>query len=204
MTLDARRTPSLVKGIRNRLFLWLVVVALLLSAIGAEGVFDALNNTDIVSLLDRIVPGIDFVSSRTSLPETARVTFSVEWLFFPIYFALLCIYRTPFSFVRPATKQRRRKLWSAATGISPLTLIFIWAILADWNLIPGPSVYRGSMWQPDFALTRLPYVGRAGLALAAFMTPVIEALIYWAVPAILTRFFISPLLPVANSGPTPS
>jgi hypothetical protein len=202
MTLDAFLTRKVFDSIRRRLFAWVAIVALVSSAICATGVLDGLNNTGFSTFMDRIVPCIGYVSDRTSIPETSRITFLIEWLFFPAYFALMCVYRMPLKVVRPESESARRNRRSRAVRVFPMTLILLWVILSDWNLIPGPSLYRGSVWEPDFALSQLPYFGPVGLAIAAFVTPVIEAFVYWVVPAIFVHFFVAPLLPIANKATT--
>lgn len=199
MAVDSSKSRKLFVGAADRLFVWVMLIAFIVSALTAAGILDGLSNSAFISFLGRIVPSIDSVSYRTSIPTTARVTFSVEWLFFPLYFVLMCAYRMPLKPIRPDSLSARRNLRSRAAGVFPLTLVFIWALLADWNVLLGPSLYRGSVWQPDFALTELPYLGRSGLALAAFATPVVEAFIYWLVPSVISAFFISSFLPVRDS-----
>lgn len=193
MAIDSPKSGKLFVGAADRLFVWVMLIAFVVSALTATGILDRLSNTAFITFLGRIIPSIDSVSYRTSFPATARVTFSVEWLFLPIYFVLMCAYRMPFKPIRPDSLSARRNLRSRAAGV------FIWALLADWNVLLGPSLYRGSVWQPDFALTELPYLGRPGLALAAFATPVVEAFIYWLVPTVISAFFISSFLPVRGS-----
>lgn len=190
---------KLFVGTADRLFAWVALIALIVSALCAAGILDGFGNSALITFLSNIIPGTDSVATRTAYPVTARVTFSIQWLFFPVYLVLMCAYRLPFKPIRPCSVAARRDLRSRAVRVLPMTLMFLLPMLVDWDVLPGPSFFRGSVWQPDFALTTLPYDGRSGLALAGFVTPVVEALIYWLVPTVICAYLISSLLPARDS-----
>jgi hypothetical protein len=187
---------KLFEGRSDRLLFKLSFVALGISACTATGLLDRFDNLPPIRLCTELIPGIDWVARQTDYPRTARVTFAVQWLFAPVYLFLLCGFRKPWVAPRAKSATDRADLRSRAKRALPCTLIFLWMILADWQIVLGPSLFRGTLWEPEFSLTTLPYVGRPGLAVAAFLTPVVQCWVYWFVALISSHYFVASFLAV--------
>lgn len=174
----------------DRLLIKSMIVAFAVSLATAYGHFDGLSDSWIVRQVSNIVPAVERVSNLTTYASTARGTIAVQWLFAPIYFLALCLYRSPWETVRAADIASRKDIRTRAKATLPGILICVWFILADWKVIVGPSFLLGNVWEPALSLGRLPYTGRLGLATSSFLSPCVEALVYWLVPSAVFRQYI--------------
>jgi hypothetical protein len=176
----------------------LTIVAFITSLCNAAGLGAQLDNSMMMRVMSHMIPAIDLIAAQTHSQVTARVTIAVQWLFLPAYFAYLCSYRPPWEIRRPRDEALKADLRSRAKMTLPFTVIIGWAIFADWNIVGGPSFFRGTVWESSFPLTQLPYTGSIGLAISAFLSPLFESLIYWLVLVTIAHYFIPAFLQVKD------
>ncbi|WP_143525921.1 hypothetical protein [Rhodanobacter sp. C05] len=146
-----------------------------------------------ISLIGKIVPAVNKISNETDYKSLAKISIALQWLYFPVYLFMLCAMQPFWKKFEPkkiiTSSARKKGIWSFAF----LFLICGALAMADFGFIRC-SIFRGDFFNPDYSVfwLRLPYEGRFGLAIAAFMMPILSSFIYWFLPfsfGAIFRFF---------------
>jgi hypothetical protein len=173
-------------GKRPSFFAMLLVLAVLIGVITSSPLGDGLMAgslmPSITGLVGHFVPAVNTVADKTEFASAARLTFALQWLFFPAYFACLLWNQPPGTIPKPTKAVTDRIRRKGLVSLVFLAIVFSWFILSDFGF--GPlSLFRGTVFDPTMAnfFAHAPYEGRWGLAISAILSPLIEAFIYWVV-----------------------
>ncbi|MFC4528918.1 hypothetical protein ISN76_20280 [Dyella halodurans] len=144
-------------------------------ALASNGVIQAF-----VSAIGSVVPAVDAIASQTAYPAIARLMLASQWLFFPIYLGCMVIGQPPWKplhWKEGISKGARRKAF-----IFSVILFVAFSVYAYGDFQHGPlSILGGTLFSPDVSVwwLRLPFAGRLGLSISAFLMPLMESAIYW-------------------------
>ncbi len=193
----AASVTRMFEGRYDRLIITVAGVAFLVSICCAFGALGEYSDSELMTFVGSLVPSIQLLSARTPFYQDAFSTLAVQWLFLPVYLILLCMFRRPWVLIWLPDEPAKRDLRRRAKGLAFAGVVFSMILFADAGVEIAPSFIRGTVWDPNWGpINRLPYHGRLGLAIAAFFSPIAQASIYWLIPMILTRYVISPFLPI--------
>ncbi|MBD8879773.1 hypothetical protein IHE49_04705 [Rhodanobacter sp. 7MK24] len=159
-----------------------MITAFLMSLLTTGHLGDKIASTQAIDHFARtigsFVPAANAVAIQTTYPSIARLTIASQWLFFPIY--LTCMIVTQQHWGALHWKEGISKAIRIKARIASIFLFIIFGAYIYGDFTNGPlSVLRGTPFSPDSTwFFTLPFAGRFGLAVSAFITPLLEATIY--------------------------
>ncbi len=197
--MDATRASVVREARLDKAMFGTLALAFAVSIYTSLGYANQLNDAWLINFVAQVVPAVDHVANQTRYIAAARVTAASQWLLTPFYAYTFFIPRPPWKIIHPRNRKWRDDVRSRARKTLFVALILFWLVLADWELVPGPSFFRGTFWDPTINLSNLPYLGSLGLAISACLAPWVECFIYWLVAMIIGRFWIASFMHIKNS-----
>lgn len=161
-----------------------MAIAAMMAIFATDPLGDALASNGMiqafVGAIGSVVPAVDAIANQTAYPAIARLTVASQWLFFPVYLGCMVIGQPPWKplhWKEGISNGARRKAF-----IFSVILFAVFSVYAYGDFRHGPlSVFWGTLFSPDVSVwwLRLPFAGRFGLSISAFLMPLMESAIYW-------------------------
>jgi hypothetical protein len=199
MQMDAKKIRLLPEDRLDKLMFCTLGLAFAVSVYTSLGHANQFSNAWLINFVAQVVPAVDHVANQTRYVAAARVTTATQWLMAPFYAYALFMPRPPWKIIRPRNQKWRADVRSRARKTIFVAVILLWLMLADWELVVGPSFFRGTFWNPTINMSNLPYLGWLGLAISACFSPWLECFIYWLVAMIVGRIYIASFMHIENS-----
>lgn len=135
-----------------------------------------------------IFPCVSVMSEKAINPARAELTWAVQWLFFPLY---LCLLFVGIPIRDRALRESIVNKFSKFPNVTVRRLVVIFGIcflghqiLVDFRILEGESYLRGTTFEGDVSHLsrrfRAPFTSNIGMALNAWLFPMIVAVYYWA------------------------
>ena len=151
-----------------------------------------------VHFIASIFPGASIMSDRAINPSRAELTWAIQWLLFPAHLGLwyitmpICgrlLRESIIDATRNAPSIIKRRL-----GIIFGILVLAYLILSDFDIVDDGSFFRYSLFTGEPSelprLLRTPFASTFGMALYAWLIPMITACYYWKFSVLIVNFRI--------------
>lgn len=151
-----------------------------------------------VHFVASIFPGVSAMSERAINPSRAELTWAIQWLLFPAHLGIWFI-------TMPVCGRLLRESIIEATRNAPSIikrrlviicgiLVLAYLILSDFGIVDDGSFFRCSLFAGEPSelprLLRIPFTSTFGMALYAWLIPMITACYYWAFSVLIVNFRI--------------